>query len=56
VLKEAAKDLMVNLIPPTTPEQWQRGILHTIEGLHREGMTAVKEAATTQPMWPFWMS
>ena len=51
VLKEAAKDLVVNLIPPTTPEQWQRGILHSIEGLHREGMTAVKDAALTQPMW-----
>ncbi len=51
VLKEAAKDLVVNLIPPTTAEQWQRGILHTIEGLHREGMTAVKDAALTQPTW-----
>jgi len=51
VLKEAAKDLVVNLIPPTTQEQWQRGILHSIEGLHREGMTAVKDAALSQPMW-----
>ncbi len=51
VLKEAAKDSVVNLIPPTTPEQWQRGVLHSIEGLHREGMTAVKDAALTQPMW-----
>jgi predicted amidohydrolase YtcJ len=51
VLKEAAKDAVVNLIPPTTPEQWQRGVLHSIEGLHREGMTAVKDAALTQPMW-----
>jgi predicted amidohydrolase YtcJ len=51
VLKESAKDLVVNLIPPITPEQWQRGILHSIRGLHREGMTAVKDAATTQPMW-----
>src|SRR5262249_54899996 len=50
-LKEAAKNLVVNLIPPSTAEQWQRGILHIIEGLHREGMTAVKEADTTQPMW-----
>jgi predicted amidohydrolase YtcJ len=51
VLKEAAKDLVVNLIPPTTPDQWRRGILHSIEGLHREGMTAVKDAALTQPTW-----
>lgn len=51
VLKESAKDLVVNLIPPTTPEQWQRGILHSIEGLHREGMTAVKDPAIGQPEW-----
>jgi predicted amidohydrolase YtcJ len=51
VLKEAAKDLVVTLIPPTTAEQWQRGILHSIEGLHREGMTAVKDAALSEPMW-----
>ncbi len=51
VLKEAAKDLVVNLIPPTTDDQWRRGILHSIEGLHREGMTAVKDAALTKPTW-----
>ena len=51
VLKESAKDLMVNLTPPTTPEQWRRGILHSIEGLHREGMTAVKDPDLTEPMW-----
>src|ERR1700733_9461682 len=51
VLKESAKDLMVNLTPPATPEQWRRGILHSIEGLHREGMTAVKDPDITQPMW-----
>src|SRR5580704_5179461 len=51
VLKESAKDLMVNLTPPTTPEQWQRGILHSIEGLHREGMSAVKDPQLTPPMW-----
>jgi predicted amidohydrolase YtcJ len=51
VLKEAAMDLVTKLIPPTTPEQWQRGILHSVEGLRREGMTAVKDAALTQPAW-----
>jgi predicted amidohydrolase YtcJ len=51
VLKEAAKDLVTNLIAPTTAEQWQLGILHSIDGLHREGMTAVKEADTTKPIW-----
>ena len=51
VLKERAMDLVVNLIPPNTPDQWQRGILHSIEGLHREGMTAVKDADDMQPTW-----
>jgi len=51
VLKESAKDIMVNLTPAPTAEQWRRGILHSIEGLHREGMTAVKDADLTQPTW-----
>jgi predicted amidohydrolase YtcJ len=51
VLKEAAQAMVVKLIPQTTPEQWQRGILHTVEGLHREGMTAVKEVAIIPPIW-----
>src|SRR6202044_1087799 len=51
VLKESAKDLMVSLTPAPTPEQWRRGILHSIEGLHREGMTAVKDPDLTPPMW-----
>jgi predicted amidohydrolase YtcJ len=51
VLKESAKDMMVALTPAPTPEQWRRGILHSIEGLHREGMTAVKDPDDTQPMW-----
>jgi predicted amidohydrolase YtcJ len=50
-LKEAAMALVVGLIPPTTQEQWREGILHSIEGLHREGMTAVKDAAITAPTW-----
>jgi predicted amidohydrolase YtcJ len=54
VLKESAKYLVVNLIPATTPEQWQRGILHSIEGLHREGMTAVKDAALEKQAQPIW--
>jgi predicted amidohydrolase YtcJ len=51
VLKEAAQNLVRNLIPPETPEQWQRGILHSIEGLHREGITAVKDPAIEEPEW-----
>ncbi len=51
VLKESAQDLVTKLIPPETPEQWQRGILHSIEGLHREGMTAIKDPAIGEPEW-----
>ena len=51
VLKESAQDLVTKLIPPETPEQWQRGIMHSIEGLHREGMTAIKDPAIGEPEW-----
>src|SRR3984957_2340942 len=51
VLKESAQGLVVKLTPAATPEQWRRGILHSIEGLHREGMTAVKDPDVTRPMW-----
>ena len=43
VLKEAAMDAVVALIPPPTPEQWRNGILRMVDTLHREGMTAVKD-------------
>ncbi|HZR32387.1 MAG TPA: amidohydrolase family protein [Terriglobales bacterium] len=51
VLKEAAMSLVTRLIPATTPEQERNGILHIIEGLHREGMTAVKDADIEAHTW-----
>jgi hypothetical protein len=51
VLKESAQDLVGNLIPPPTPKQRRAGILESIELLHREGMTAVKDPWITRPMW-----
>jgi predicted amidohydrolase YtcJ len=51
VLKESAADLVRELIPPATPQQWQAGLLKMIDTLHREGMTAYKDADDTQPMW-----
>jgi predicted amidohydrolase YtcJ len=51
VLKEAAMSLVTQLIPPTTPQQEKEGILHSIEGLHREGMTAVKDADIHSHTW-----
>jgi predicted amidohydrolase YtcJ len=51
VLKEAAMDAVLNLLPPPTAEQQRAGILKSIEILHREGMTAVKDPAIGRPVW-----
>jgi predicted amidohydrolase YtcJ len=51
VLKESAMDAVVALIPPPTPEQWQKGILRMVDTLHREGMTAVKDPDIHPPIW-----
>ena len=51
VLKEAAMDAVAKLIPDPTPEQWRRSILYEIDGMHREGMTAVKDPSIEPPMW-----
>ena len=51
VLKEAAMDAVLNLIPPPTPEEQRKGILKSIDTLHREGITAVKDPDITRPVW-----
>src|SRR3984957_1712227 len=51
VLKEAAMDPVLKLIPDPTPEQLRNGILHMVDTLHREGMTAVKDPDIGQPTW-----
>ena len=51
VLKESAMDMVTNLIPPTSPEQEHNAILHIIDALHQEGMTAVKDAAIQPQTW-----
>jgi predicted amidohydrolase YtcJ len=51
VLKESAQDLVADLIPPPTAGQRRAGILHSIELLHREGMTAVKDPWIGRPTW-----
>ena len=52
VLKEeTAMEPVTRLIPPTTPEQMQKGILHIQEVLHSEGMTAVKDPDIYQLHW-----
>jgi predicted amidohydrolase YtcJ len=51
VLKESAMDLVTKLIPPVSAEQERNGILHSIDGLHAEGMTAVKDASIAPHTW-----
>jgi predicted amidohydrolase YtcJ len=51
VLKESAMDLVTHLIPPTSPGQEHAAILHMIDALHQEGMTAVKEASIAPRTW-----
>jgi predicted amidohydrolase YtcJ len=51
VLKEAAMQAVASLIPEPTPQQRRDGILHMIDTLHREGMTAVKDPDIYQPTW-----
>jgi predicted amidohydrolase YtcJ len=46
VLKEAANSRVSAMIPQPTYEQIGNGILHEVEGLHREGMTAIKDIGT----------
>jgi len=51
VLKEAAMSLVTKLIPETTPDQERAAILHIIDELHQEGMTAVKDADIQPHTW-----
>ena len=56
VLKESAMEPVTRLIPPTTPEQMQQGILYIQQVLHSEGMTAVKDPDITQLHWDAYKS
>jgi predicted amidohydrolase YtcJ len=52
VLKEsAAMDQVIERIPPSTPAQLRAGILASLELMHREGMTAVKDPDIGRPVW-----
>ncbi len=56
VLKEAAQTLVQSHVPPFSQEQIKRSILTTIDELHREGMTAIKEADTRPELWDAYRS
>ena len=51
VLKEAAMDSVLALLPPPTPQQQRDGILKSLDTLHREGITAVKDPEIGPPIW-----
>jgi predicted amidohydrolase YtcJ len=51
VLKESAQGAVLKLIPPPTAQQQRNGILKSIDELHREGVTAVKDPAIGRPEW-----
>jgi predicted amidohydrolase YtcJ len=51
VLKEEAMSLVTNLIPRSTPVQEKAAILHVIDELHQECMTAVKDADIQPHTW-----
>jgi predicted amidohydrolase YtcJ len=51
VLKESAMDAVLKLLPAPTARQQRDGILKSIEDLHREGITAVKDPSIGQPVW-----
>ncbi len=51
VLKESAMDAVLALLPPPSPDQQRAGILRSIDDLHREGMTAVKDPDIGPPIW-----
>jgi predicted amidohydrolase YtcJ len=51
VLKESAMDAVLALIPPPTAQQQRDGILRSIDDLHREGITAVKDPWIGQAIW-----
>lgn len=44
-------DAVLKLIPAPTAQQQRDGILKSIDDLHREGITAVKDPSIGQPVW-----
>ena len=51
VLKESAKDLVTDLMPPPTAEQRRKGIEHIVQTLHSEGMTGAKDPGIGEETW-----
>lgn len=56
VLKEAAQDLVTGRLPPWTLEQRRAGIRASLDLMHREGMTGVKDPAIAEQDWEAYRS
>jgi predicted amidohydrolase YtcJ len=56
VLKEAAQDIAIRLLPPWTPEQRRAGILASLELMRGEGMTAAKDPDIDAADWAAYAS
>ena len=48
ILKESAMDAIFSLIPPPSAAEIKQAMRDTIDALHREGMTSVKDIGTPQ--------
>jgi predicted amidohydrolase YtcJ len=51
VLKESAQDLVSDLIPEFSPEQWRAGIRELAREFNAECMTGVKDPGIAEPTW-----
>ena len=51
VLEELAQNLVQQLIPQPTLEEWRKAILENVQLMHQEGMTGVKDPDLTPIQW-----
>jgi predicted amidohydrolase YtcJ len=51
ILKEAAQDVLVRVIPPYSDEQRRQSLKHMLMRLHLEGMTGFKDPDISQDDW-----
>ena len=56
VLKEGARDMMLAVLPRTSPDAWQKGISAAIDLMHREGMTGVKDPDISPEIWDAYLA
>jgi len=50
LLRESATDLVSKVLPPTTPEEYDAGLLRALEQMNRVGIVSFQEASAREPM------